>query len=107
MQQVKFKNRSMEGARYGNRPDYYLFSIKGDRAVVKYHEDNRWRSRAVSLSALEVATPLCVLPVDVEALAEEEIRALWLAAGGSFHGPIVATATMPYESMINFIRGLL
>ena len=62
MQQVKFKDRSMEAARYGIDRDYYLFAIKGDRAVIKYVESNVWRSRTVSLAALEVATPLCVLP---------------------------------------------
>ena len=63
MQHVRFKDHSMEAARHGNEQDYYLFAIDGDYAVLKYLDGNVWRSRTVNLVALEVATPLCVLPV--------------------------------------------
>jgi hypothetical protein len=36
-----------------------------------------------------------------------EIREAWRKAGGSFHGPIVETATMPEAAMFDFVRGLI
>ena len=40
-------------------------------------------------------------------MTDNEIRAAWRAAGGSFHGPHIETATMPEEKMFFFVRCLL
>lgn len=64
MQQVKFKDDSIEAAQYGNDWDYYLFAINGGEAVVRYLNGGVWRSHRVPLAAVEVATPRCVLPVE-------------------------------------------
>ncbi|MCK5127499.1 MAG: hypothetical protein KAR42_14685 [candidate division Zixibacteria bacterium] len=40
-------------------------------------------------------------------VTDDDIRAMWINAGGTFHGPITETATMTEERIIKFIRGLL
>ena len=85
MQHVKFKDGSMEAARHSNDQDYYLFAINGDYAVVKFLDGNVWRSRTVNLVALEVATPLCVLPVKSETLKDARNRLIDEAATAA-HG---------------------
>lgn len=37
-------------------------------------------------------------------LTDLELRASWLAAGGSFHGPNIETATMPVALLLRFLR---
>ncbi len=104
MQQVRFKDSSREAARYGNETNCYLFSIDGDYATVKYLDGNDWRPHVVPLVALEVVQPDVVLPVKI---TDAEILAMWLAAGGTFHGPITETATMTEAKIIDFIRSIL
>ena len=40
-------------------------------------------------------------------LTDDDIRKMWMDAGGTFHGPITETATMTEERIIKFIRRLL
>ncbi len=62
MQQVRFRDKSMEAARHGNDRDYYLFAINGDYAVIKSIDGHRWHTQTVNLVALEAAVPAVVLP---------------------------------------------
>ncbi len=65
MQYVKFKRGSMEEARHGNERDYYLVSISGQYANIKWHDGDRWCSLCVPVITLEPAIPEIQLPVDV------------------------------------------
>lgn len=40
-------------------------------------------------------------------LSDQEIRKFWKAAGGSFHGPNVETATIPEQKLFWFVRDLI
>lgn len=40
-------------------------------------------------------------------LQPEEIRRLWIDAGGKFHGPNVETATIPEKGLFIFINDLI
>jgi hypothetical protein len=40
------------------------------------------------------------------ALSDDELRAMWRKAGGSFHGPNVETGTMPESVLLPFLRAL-
>lgn len=40
-------------------------------------------------------------------MTDEDIRALWLSKGGSFHGPNIETGTMPEAQLLPFLRELL
>ncbi len=37
-------------------------------------------------------------------MTDEQIRTLWKSKGGSFHGPIVETATIPEERLFEIFR---
>lgn len=39
--------------------------------------------------------------------SDDELRALWRAAGGSFHGPVVETGDMPESLLLPFLQALL
>ena len=39
--------------------------------------------------------------------SDDELRALWRAAGGSFHGPVVETGDMPESKLLPFLRDLI
>lgn len=39
--------------------------------------------------------------------SDEDLREIWRAAGGRFHGPIVETGTMPEAKLLPFLRSLL
>lgn len=40
-------------------------------------------------------------------MTDEELKKMWLDAGGDFHGPNIETGTMPESSLIPFLRDLL
>lgn len=40
-------------------------------------------------------------------LSDDDLRAKWRAAGGSFHGPHIETGTMPESKLLPFMRALL
>ena len=44
---------------------------------------------------------------DEPIITDDDIRAMWINAGGTFHGPITETAIMTEERIVKFIRGLL
>ena len=37
---------------------------------------------------------------------DDELRDIWRAHGGDFHGPNVETGTMPEENLLPFLRGV-
>lgn len=39
-------------------------------------------------------------------LSDQDLRALWRAAGGGFHGPNIETGTMPESLLLPFLRSL-
>lgn len=47
--------------------------------------------------------PLSLRPLPFDA----DLRALWRQHGGSFHGPIVETGTMPERKLLPFLRRLI
>lgn len=42
-----------------------------------------------------------------KALSDDDLRRLWRAVGGRFHGPRVETGTMPEAKLLPFLRSLL
>ena len=40
-------------------------------------------------------------------MTDNDLRALWHAAGGYFHGPHVESGTMPEDKLLAFLRGLI
>ena len=39
-------------------------------------------------------------------MSDEQLRAIWLSQGGTFHGPNIETATMPESDLLIFLRQL-
>lgn len=40
-------------------------------------------------------------------LCDDNLRKIWVEAGGFFHGPIIETAVMTEESLLCFLRKLI
>jgi hypothetical protein len=45
-------------------------------------------------------------PIEVKPPTDDYLRGVWRAMGGSFHGPITETGTMPESKLLPFLRSL-
>lgn len=85
----------------GTTIDGYVAYLK---LGVQGHFINREQAERQLVESLEFAIDDLFKTPEV---TDNDIRQMWLDAGGTFHGPITETATMTEERIIKFIRGLL